>query len=1172
MTSLKQYLFRFSAGLWLTMAMFIVFAVVFAIYVRSEKQIDVANEQRFQSFLLADELRQSSDDLTRTVRSYVATGDPIHKRHFQEILDIRDGKQARPVDYHLIYWDLVLQDDRRPRPDSSRNIPLLDLMRQAGFTEAEFAKLAEAKDKSDALARTEYAVMQQLESVSSPTEADRNRANLMLQDTAYYQAKAEIMRLIDEFYRSVDSRTSAAVQNALFKAGLLRGVFIAFGLLLVLMLWRAYRSLFNILGGSLDQLHDALVRLGSGDFSSVIPAGRGRKNNIMAWVSETQVQLAQLDAEHRQAEAKNQRLTQLYAALSQCNQAIVRCGNQQQLFSEICRAAVTFGGMKLAWIGWLDSESGKIKPVAWYGNDADYLQDIEISIDPDNPFGSGPTGTAMRDNRPFWCQDFQQNPATAPWRERGAKFDWKASAALPLHGNGGVVGALTLYAATVNAFDADARNLLVEMAMDIDYALDNLERESQRRQALAELADSRNLLRTIIDTVPLRIFWKDSELTYLGCNPAFARDAGADSPRDIIGKNDTQLAWRELAELYRNDDRQVMSSGVPKLFYEEPLTKPGGEAIWLRTSKVPLLSSERQTMGVLGVYQDITAIKQTELALLRSEANLNRAQAVAKIGSWRLDLGQGSLEWSAETYRIFGLSSDIPVDYPLFLSHVHPDDLDHLNNAWQAALKGAPYRIEHRIVVKGDIRWVEERAELEFDAAGNCLAGVGTVQDITERKLAQARIELLANFDPLTGLPNRAQLDDRVRYAVSLVKRGHGYLALMFLDLDRFKDINDTLGHSVGDALLVKLADRLRRLLREEDTVTRLGGDEFILLLPGIDASGAALVAQKLLDAIAEPYSIGHYNLTLTASIGIALYPGDGEDPETLFRSADAAMYSAKQEGRQGYRFFTPEMQARATRNLLLLNALRHALTLEQLQVYYQPQVSMFDGRIIGAEALLRWRHPALGMVSPAEFIPVAEDSGLILPIGEWVLRSAVRQAKAWQAEGLGSLVMAVNLSAVQFRNRELPDLVTRVLEQEGLAPDYLELELTEGVAMLNPESAIDLIDNLHERGVRMAIDDFGTGYSSLSYLKKFKVYKLKIDQSFVRDIGTDAEDKAIVSAVISLARSLGLQTIAEGVETIEQQTFLNQQGCDEMQGYLFSQPLPAEQFAALLKRSLTIE
>jgi diguanylate cyclase (GGDEF)-like protein len=391
----------------------------------------------------------------------------------------------------------------------------------------------------------------------------------------------------------------------------------------------------------------------------------------------------------------------------------------------------------------------------------------------------------------------------------------------------------------------------------------------------------------------------------------------------------------------------------------------------------------------------------------------------------------------------------------------------------------------------------------------------------------------------------------------------------MFLDLDHFKDINDTLGHSIGDALLVELANRLRSVLREEDTVTRLGGDEFILLLPGVDTRGAAYVAQKLLDTIADSYRIEHYDLNLTASIGIALYPEDGVDLEILSKSADTAMYRTKQEGRQGYRFFTPEMQARSARNLQLVNALRHALELGQLQVFYQPQVLMSDAHIIGAEALLRWQHPELGMVSPAEFIPIAEDSGLIMPIGEWVLRCAVRQATVWMANGFAPLTMAVNLSAVQFRHPDLPDLVSRILDEEGLPPEYLELELTEGVAMYNPQGAIGVMNNLHERGVRMSIDDFGTGYSSLSYLKKFKVYKLKIDQSFVRDISTDPEDKAIVSAIINMANSLGLQTIAEGVETPGQQRFLREKGCDEMQGYLFSKPLPAEGFEELLARGL---
>ena len=325
---------------------------------------------------------------------------------------------------------------------------------------------------------------------------------------------------------------------------------------------------------------------------------------------------------------------------------------------------------------------------------------------------------------------------------------------------------------------------------------------------------------------------------------------------------------------------------------------------------------------------------------------------------------------------------------------------------------------------------------------------------------------------------------------------------------------------------------------------------------------GLLEVAQKLLDVIDAPCKVEKYDLNVTASIGIALYPEDGKEMETLFKSADAAMYRVKQEGRHGYHFFTAEMQIHSARHLQLVNALRQALERGQLHIHYQPQVSLQDDHIVGAEALLRWTHPEMGSVSPAEFIPAAEDSGLILPIGEWVLRQAVRQAKSWMQAGLPPIVMAVNLSAVQFRHADLPKLVTSILHEEGLPPEYLELELTEGVAMRDPHGAIAVMNDLHDRGVRMSIDDFGTGYSSLSQLKKFKVYKLKIDQSFVRDISTDPEDKAIVAAIINMATSLGLQTIAEGVETAGQLAFLREQGCDEMQGYYYSRPLPADQFA----------
>jgi diguanylate cyclase (GGDEF)-like protein len=735
----------------------------------------------------------------------------------------------------------------------------------------------------------------------------------MLHDDAYHLAKAAIMAPLGEFRSMADRRTQATVLAAESDALRMRIIFLLSCLVLAVMLWRTKRKLHAILGASVDQLHELIARLGQGDFSSGFPVASAMQDSVLGWLSETQLKLARSHAERDAAQAKNQRVTQLYAALSQCNQAIVRCTSESELFAQICRAVVVHGGMKMAWIGLLDKDGLQVRPVASFGSGVEYLDEIDISLEPGSPSASGPIGQAFLRGAPSWCQDFMHDPALARWRERGARFGWAASAALPLHRDGAIIGFLSPYAGVREAFDEGARQLLVEMAGDIDFALRNFALEARRKQA-------------------------------------------------------------------------------------------------------------------------------------------------------------------------------------------------------------------------------------------------------------DERVQYLAHFDALTGLPNRVQLQARAHYALSLAQRSGASVALMFLDLDHFKNINDSLGHSVGDALLVELAGRLRAALRDEDTVSRMGGDEFSFLLYGVDARSAASAAQKLLDVMGMPFQIGLHSLTVTASIGIALYPGDGADMETLFKNADAAMYRAKQEGRQGYRFFTAEMQLRSARNLQLINALHRALELEQFELHYQPQVSLQHGCVSGAEVLLRWTDADMGVVDPSEFIPVAEDTGLILPIGEWVLRQAARQAKAWMVAGQAPVVIAVNLSAVQFRHADLPSLVTRILDEEGLPPQYLELELTEGVAMRDPQGAIATMNSLHQRGVRMSIDDFGTGYSSLSHLKKFKIYKLKIDQSFVRDICTDSEDRAIVGAIIHMAKSLGLQTIAEGVETAGQLAYLREQGCDEMQGYYYSRPLPPAQFAAFVR------
>jgi diguanylate cyclase (GGDEF)-like protein/PAS domain S-box-containing protein len=473
------------------------------------------------------------------------------------------------------------------------------------------------------------------------------------------------------------------------------------------------------------------------------------------------------------------------------------------------------------------------------------------------------------------------------------------------------------------------------------------------------------------------------------------------------------------------------------------------------------------------------------------------------------------------------------------------------------------------------VRWGKGRKPIDVsitistmkDSAGNIIGASKIVRDITQRKESQERIEYLAHHDPLTGLANRTLLADRLRIMIENARRYSLRLALLFVDFDRFKLVNDSLGHEIGDKLLKAVAQRMQSTVRQADTVSRVGGDEFIVLLSRIEtAADAGRAAEKLIAAVSEPYHIEQHELIVTASVGISIYPDSGKDASSLMRNADAAMYLAKAHGRNRYQFYSEDLTSVAAERLSLEHDLRGALARNEIFPVYQPQMELATGRVIGAEALMRWKRAGQGLVSPASFIPVAEDSGLILSLGEYILRESCRQARQWHEHQGFQGTIAVNVSAVQFRQNDFTDVVLRALEDTGLSPKCLELEVTESVVMHGVESVVQKMGILEDHGIKLAIDDFGTGYSSLSYLRQFSIDRIKIDQSFVRDLPGNGDAQAIIRAMVAMGRSLGLRVMAEGVETEAQARFLQDVECAESQGYLYAKPMEPNDFEAWLK------
>jgi diguanylate cyclase (GGDEF)-like protein/PAS domain S-box-containing protein len=597
------------------------------------------------------------------------------------------------------------------------------------------------------------------------------------------------------------------------------------------------------------------------------------------------------------------------------------------------------------------------------------------------------------------------------------------------------------------------------------------------------------------------------------------------------------------------------------------------QAAGQRARKVQELVRERTADLKLSnqrLIDDVLARKRTEKALQESEQRFRQLVAMSSDWYWEQD---EHLRFVAVTGD-FAEKSGIAVERILgktrweFVNGLADSESgrEHI-----ATLEShAPFRnLEYRAIDdNGDERWFCISGQPMFDDGGRFTGYRGTGSDITARKITEQRVHHVAQHDVLTGLPNRSLLQDRLGQAVAYATRSGHPVWVMLIDLDRFKFVNDSMGHKAGDVLLMTVAARLRSSLRDTDTVARLSGDEFVVILSQHEDQPLSHdIVQRVMDSVAQPVMLGPKEFFVTCSIGVAAYPSDGTPPDSLIEHADIAMYRAKKLGRNNFQFYTPAMNEESLERVRIESALRNALERNEFVLHYQPQVDLQTGQIVGMEALIRWKHPELGMVPPNRFIGVAEDTGLIVPIGAWVMRTACAQNKAWQDAGLGRLRVAVNLSARQFSAAELLPGIEQVLLDTGLDPSCLELELTESLFMSDVTPAVELLHRMKSLGIQLSIDDFGTGYSSFSYLSRFPIDVLKIDRSFVNDITIDANDAAIVASIIALAHNLRLSVIAEGVETAEQLDYLRHQGCDEMQGYYFSRPLPAHEFEQLLRQ-----
>jgi diguanylate cyclase (GGDEF)-like protein/PAS domain S-box-containing protein len=744
-------------------------------------------------------------------------------------------------------------------------------------------------------------------------------------------------------------------------------------------------------------------------------------------------------SERIQANHHIKRITQLYKALTEINQAIVRIEREDELFPLVCRCAIEFGGLNMAWVGQLNTQTLEIKPVAMYGDHLEYLDGLYISADEHILEGQGPAGISLRDNKLVVCNDIINDDMVLAWKNRIITSGWNAICTSPISRGGNPFAVLCVYHSEIGAFDHEIIALINEMSIDISFALDNFDREVKRKVA----EESQKLAASVYATSGEAIVITSASRTVIDVNPAFCEITG-----------------------YAKEEIQGKQTDILRSLEHAP-----------------------------GIYESMI-------------------EHVSKHDKWQGEIF--AQRKNGETFPVW-----------LTISSVFKED-------------------------------------------GSLNYRVSIFTDITQKKASEELIWTQANLDSLTGLPNRHMFNDRLEYEISKSKRSGLPLALLFLDLDRFKEVNDSLGHSMGDTLLKITAQRLKECLRKTDTIARLGGDEFTIIVSELeDISIVYRVTQSILNCIEKPFQLAGEQAYITVSIGITFYPDDATDAETLIKNADQAMYDAKNAGRNRISFFTRTMQKAADDRMRLANELHHAMSGNQIWVAYQPIIDLKTGYITKAEALARWNHPLLGAISPNQFIPIAEQNGLIVKIGDWIFRQALQQVKIWQETYHPEFQISVNKSPIQIQDKfKVTEPWHTQIKNSGLTGKSIIAEITEGLLLENNEYISEKLIEFRDAGIQVALDDFGTGYSSLSYLQKFDIDYIKIDKSFVHNLDFSKESIALCEAIIVMAHKLGMKVVAEGIETKQQLEILKSIDCDFGQGYLFYKPMNAGSFELLLREN----